>query len=525
MNPNSDAFSEIALSLSGGGYRAAAFHLGTLEMLERLELLDKVNVLSTVSGGTITGAAYACAIAENTPFPEFSARLYNFLRSTNVITAALDVLPASTKINQTDAMPSLIRAAASIYSSPEFLGDKTFDFLLSSSDKLKEISFNATDFRTGNCFRFQKSENQSVRSGNNDAEIKPDLNHLIRLADIVAASSCFPSGFEPIRFPSDFVWSDEIGLAQIREQLGERFAEDIPLMDGGVFDNQGIDSIKNIQRREGREIDLYIVSDTDQRGDSMLDFPPVARRGWLTLKYLYVIVLFVIIASLFTIAAIVVDAVSNYRNGELTPFRVVFLYLIPLAFSLTVISFVLWGRAFVRRMQKKVAKETGIELWRFLQKLTMPEVVELAGSRLDSLVAMSSKVFMKRIRDLGYTSIFADTNLNQKIVPNQIYDLDKNLNFKTDWSEFIPETELTPSERLQEISRRAEGYSTNLWFLSPDELDNLILCGRATICYKIIKYLLRYRAAQLAVSDSGELVLFARARAIWGELNRAESNL
>lgn len=522
MNPNSDAFSEIALSLSGGGYRAAAFHLGTLEMLERLGLLDKVSALSTVSGGTITGAAYACAVAENTPFPEFAKRLYNFLRSTNIITAALDALPGSSEINGVNAMPSLIRAAARVYSSPEFLGDRTFDFLLSSSDKLKEISFNATDFRTGNCFRFQKSENAAVRSGNNDAEVKPHLNNLIRLADIVAASSCFPSGFEPIRFPSDFVWSDAIGLARVREELGARFAEDIPLMDGGVFDNQGIDSIKNIHRREGREIDLYIVSDTDQRGGAMLDFPPVARRGWLTLGYLYVIVWLVIIASLVTVAAIIFDAATNYRSGALTPFRVVFLYSIPLTFSLAVISFILWGRGFARRMQKKVAKETGIEPWKYLKKLTVPEVIEFASSRIDSLVAMSSKVFMKRIRDLGYTSIFADTNLNQKLVPNQIYDLDKNLNFRNDWSEFIGEAELTPSESLRAISRRAEGYATNLWFLSPDELDNLILCGRATICYKIIKYLLRYRAAQIAVPESGESVLFARARAIWGELNRTE---
>ena len=522
MNQNPNAFSEIALSLSGGGYRAAAFHLGTLEMLERLELLDHVSVLSTVSGGTITGAVYACAVAENLPFSEFSARLYQFLRSTNVIVAALDVLPRSTRINGTEAMPSLIRAAASVYSSPEFLGDKTFDFLLNSSDKLKEISFNATDFRTGNCFRFQKSENAAVRSGNNDAEIRPQLNNTIRLADIVAASSCFPSGFEPIRFPSDFVWSDEIGLARVREELGEHFAEDIPLMDGGVFDNQGIDSIKNIHRREGRAIDLYIVSDTDQRGDSMLDFPPVARSGWLTLRYLYLIVWLIIIASLVTVAAIVIDAVSSYRSGGLTPFRVVFLYLIPLVFSLAVISIVVWGRGFVLRMQKKVLEKTGIELWKYLKKLTVPEVVEFAGSRIESLVAMSSKVFMKRIRDLGYTSIFADTEINQKIVPNQIYDLDKNLNFRADWSRFIGEAELTPSERLRKVSQRAEGYATNLWFLSPDELDNLIFCGRATVCYKIIKYLLRYRAAQLALPDSSESALFAKARAIWRELNQAE---
>ena len=56
----------IALTFSGGGYRAAAFHLGTLSMLHHVKtetgtLLEHVEVLSTVSGGTLTGLRYAGA--------------------------------------------------------------------------------------------------------------------------------------------------------------------------------------------------------------------------------------------------------------------------------------------------------------------------------------------------------------------------------------------------------------------------------------------------------------------------------
>jgi NTE family protein len=50
MEVENKAFSDIVLSLSGGGYRAAAFHLGTLEMLDELGLLGNLSVLSTVSG-------------------------------------------------------------------------------------------------------------------------------------------------------------------------------------------------------------------------------------------------------------------------------------------------------------------------------------------------------------------------------------------------------------------------------------------------------------------------------------------
>ena len=47
---------KIGLALSGGGYRAAAYHIGSLRALHRLGILDKVDVISSVSGGSITAA-------------------------------------------------------------------------------------------------------------------------------------------------------------------------------------------------------------------------------------------------------------------------------------------------------------------------------------------------------------------------------------------------------------------------------------------------------------------------------------
>jgi len=52
-------FGYIALCLSGGGYRAATYALGTLRMLDELNLLDGVKFLSTVSGGTFMGLCFA----------------------------------------------------------------------------------------------------------------------------------------------------------------------------------------------------------------------------------------------------------------------------------------------------------------------------------------------------------------------------------------------------------------------------------------------------------------------------------
>ena len=48
----------IGLCLSGGGFRASFFHLGTIRYLEEAGIMEKVEVVSTVSGGSIIGAYY-----------------------------------------------------------------------------------------------------------------------------------------------------------------------------------------------------------------------------------------------------------------------------------------------------------------------------------------------------------------------------------------------------------------------------------------------------------------------------------
>ncbi|HHM05607.1 MAG TPA: patatin family protein [Gammaproteobacteria bacterium] len=49
---------KLGLSLSGGGFRASLFHLGVLARLAEVDALRAVEVLSTVSGGSIVGAHY-----------------------------------------------------------------------------------------------------------------------------------------------------------------------------------------------------------------------------------------------------------------------------------------------------------------------------------------------------------------------------------------------------------------------------------------------------------------------------------
>src|SRR6516225_1362591 len=65
---DSDAENLLVLSFSGGGTRAAAFSYGVLEALRRIEvigpkdkkvrLLDQVDIITGVSGGSFTALAY-----------------------------------------------------------------------------------------------------------------------------------------------------------------------------------------------------------------------------------------------------------------------------------------------------------------------------------------------------------------------------------------------------------------------------------------------------------------------------------
>ncbi len=50
--------SGLGLCLSGGGFRASFYHIGVLARMAELGILKHVEVISTVSGGSIVGAAY-----------------------------------------------------------------------------------------------------------------------------------------------------------------------------------------------------------------------------------------------------------------------------------------------------------------------------------------------------------------------------------------------------------------------------------------------------------------------------------
>lgn len=75
----------FGLALSGGGLRATAFHLGVLKRLRELHLLEYVDFVSTVSGGSVAGAYWVhCQAKQDTihdaaEWDKFEASLIGFM--------------------------------------------------------------------------------------------------------------------------------------------------------------------------------------------------------------------------------------------------------------------------------------------------------------------------------------------------------------------------------------------------------------------------------------------------------------
>ena len=70
---------KLGLALSGGGFRAAFFHVGVLARMAERGLLRKVEVISTVSGGSIVGAQlylHLKDLHENVPAAEITDEHY-----------------------------------------------------------------------------------------------------------------------------------------------------------------------------------------------------------------------------------------------------------------------------------------------------------------------------------------------------------------------------------------------------------------------------------------------------------------
>lgn len=126
----------IGLALSGGGFRAAAFHLGVMRKLAELRILDHVDLMTCVSGGSIAGGTIAC----NWNKPNKLDILDQYLRTRSVAVSSVigGVL---------DPFESRLDKLAAAYDRDLFHGAA-----LAGLAGGPRIYFNSTNLSTGNMF-------------------------------------------------------------------------------------------------------------------------------------------------------------------------------------------------------------------------------------------------------------------------------------------------------------------------------------------------------------------------------------
>lgn len=167
----------IGLALSGGGFRAAAFHLGVMRKLSDLKLLDKLDLVTCVSGGSIAGATLALNWTSGTAL----AKLQDYLSTKSIAVASVlgGIL---------DPFESRIDKLAQTYDRDLFKGAH-----LSALSGGPRIYLNATNMATGNMFFFAAGGGKPTEMGEHALGAHPADS--FPLSQAVAASSAFPPVF------------------------------------------------------------------------------------------------------------------------------------------------------------------------------------------------------------------------------------------------------------------------------------------------------------------------------------------
>lgn len=207
----------VGVAISGGGSRSANFSAACLFQLEKIGLMPYVDYISTVSGGSLTGAYY-CSHSDRdwNPANVQSKMSFKF---------ASDALG-----NSTLAFWNAIALAISPKNRSDILAESFNDVLFKEGrrsmtygdlrDDRPRLLINATDLQSGHRFVFS---NESFDELNSDLSKYP-------LAYAVTASSAVPVVLHPVTL----------------RDYSTIFRQYRHLMDGGVADNLGVQTLAEL---------------------------------------------------------------------------------------------------------------------------------------------------------------------------------------------------------------------------------------------------------------------------------------
>lgn len=219
----------IGLALSGGGFRAAAFHLGVFRELERRGMLWNLDLITCVSGGSIAGTHLAMHWGKDDALD----KLEEYLKTRSIAISSFigGIL---------DPFETRLEKLADTYDRDLFHGRKLGDLLDGP-----RLYLNATNLATGNMFFFVtgKRPDDTGKAEMGEWELPRVDAGAFPLSHAVAASSAFPPVFPPLRLTRDTYPNTEVDY--------------VTLTDGGVYDNLGVNPLM----LERNALDYVLVSD------------------------------------------------------------------------------------------------------------------------------------------------------------------------------------------------------------------------------------------------------------------------
>lgn len=567
FSPLQTPFDNIALSFSGGGFRAAAFALGTLSYLNKttfkdggssgntVSLLEKTTFLSSASGGTIATCLYSLHLSEGATFDAFYKKLHSKLQEDLLLQKVLSILNSSVDEDaalwdaRTEKRKNFINAFALAYDEMLFSGKTIKDLKANPNGHLEEVCFNTTEMYRGLLFRQSvkvkyDQEEAGFLFGNFVFHLDHKMSENIKLSDALAASSCFPGGFEPIVFPDDFLhgattaqnYIDSLtynlqtgGLDELKFIFGDldiatlkknrvilmqkldrkcltyKRPPSFGFMDGGITDNLGIDSMMraNERRIKGetnfKPFDLMLASDVASGFMDPFCVPveSKSRLGSLTLNRI------IVIASVAACCGIGFLILGACNITPLLKYGSIFLgsllTLVPLIFFciLYKISDLLKGVSADGgglNLDKNFSPGITQTLLGKLMNTHLSVLSQMIRARLTSVLSLNTDVFLKRVRQLLYNGFFDSAKWSYRVKGNRIYDLSMSNDIARKQSH-LPHQ---PSDKLQKVAQLAVRMGTTLWFDKATQKNHsrecLIACGQFTTCYNLLLYIERLKA-------------------------------
>ena len=226
---------DISLCLSGGGYRAAIFHLGALRWLNERGVLSRLKKISCVSGGSIIGAHLAYRFRDGWPQRPLSIEQWvrrieePFWRFVNRDIRTWPIVVRFIWPPNWFRSWSTVECLRRQYAKHLFEDN---DLPLAQLNAGPELVLCATDMAFG-----VNWEAGADRVGDFEAGYAKPPPGDWTLARGVAASSCFPPIFPPAR---TMLSPSELKPGKYREADRDEKVAGIRLTDGGVYDNLGL---------------------------------------------------------------------------------------------------------------------------------------------------------------------------------------------------------------------------------------------------------------------------------------------